>query len=79
MGAEGLIHVQLKLYLLFIAFAKIPELEGSISLSSLYGSDVNQGNLERRSVQVLMLHMIIFKKILVKLLCSQIVYLKVFG
>ena len=51
MGAEGLIHVQLKLYVLFIAFAKIPELEGSISLSSLYGSDVNQGNLERRSVQ----------------------------
>ena len=51
MGAEGLIHVQLKLYLLFIAFAKIPELEGSISLSSLYGSDVNQGNLDRRSVQ----------------------------
>ena len=51
MGAEGLIHVQLKLYVLFIAFAKIPELEGSISLSSLYGSEVNQGNLERRSVQ----------------------------
>ena len=34
-----------------IASAKFPGLEGSISLPSLYGSDVNQGNLERRSVQ----------------------------
>ena len=79
MEAEGLIHSQLKWYLLFIVSAKILELEGSISLSSLYGSDVNQGNLERRSVQVLMLYMVIFKKILVKLSCSQIVYLEVFG
>ena len=51
MGAQGLIHDQLKLYLLFTASAKIPALERCISLSSFYGSDVEKGNLERRSVQ----------------------------
>ena len=43
MGAQGLIHDQLKLYLLFTASAKILELERCISLSNLYGSDVDQG------------------------------------
>ena len=51
MGEKGLFYGQLKLYLLFIVCAKIPYLEESISPSSLYGSDIDQGNLERRSLQ----------------------------
>ena len=36
---------------MFIALAKIPEREGSILPSSLYGSGVNQENQEGRRVQ----------------------------
>ena len=47
-GAESLIYGQLKSNLLFITLAKIPECEGNISPSSLYGSGVDEGNEEER-------------------------------
>ena len=47
-GTESFISNQLRLCLLFIASAKIPEREGSISPSSIYGSGVNLVNEEER-------------------------------